>query len=68
MRELRLEPGTARRCYRASSVDEVVAGLLTGWPSTLDEYQPHLHQRWNQGCTNIGQLHREVTALGYRGR
>jgi transposase len=67
MRELRLAPGTARRYYRASNVDEVTAGLLTGWPSTLDEYKPHLHQRWNQGCTNIQQLHREVTALGYRG-
>jgi transposase len=33
----------------------------------LDDYKPHLHQRWNQGCTNIQQLHREVTALGFRG-
>jgi hypothetical protein len=33
----------------------------------LDDYKPHLHQRWNQGCTTIGQLHREVTALGFRG-
>jgi len=28
---------------------------------------PHLHQRWNEGCTNIGQLHREAKALGSRG-
>ena len=33
----------------------------------LDEYKPHLHQRWNEGCTNIQQLHREVKALGFRG-
>jgi len=28
---------------------------------------PHLHQRWNEGCTNIGQLHREAKVLGSRG-
>ena len=67
MRELRLAPGTARRYYRAASVDEVVAGTLTGWPSKLDDHKPYLHQRWNSGCTNIGQLHREITAQGYRG-
>jgi transposase len=66
-RELRLAPGTARRYYRAASVDEVVAGTLTGWPSKLDDHKPYLHQRWNCGCTNIGQLHREITARGYRG-
>lgn len=67
MRELRLAPGTARRYYHAASVDEVVAGALTGWPSKLDDHKPFLHQRWNSGCTNIGQLHREITARGYRG-
>ena len=67
MRELRLAPGTARRYYRAASVDEVVAGTLTGWPSKLDDHKPFLHQRRNSGCTNIGQLHREITARGYRG-
>jgi transposase len=67
IRELRLAPGTARRYYRAASVDEVVAGTLTGWPSKLDDYKPFLHQRWNSGCTNIGALHREITKLGYRG-
>jgi transposase len=66
-RELRLAPGTARRYFHAQSADELVAASLAGWPSMLDDYKPHLHQRWNQGCTNIQQLHREVTALGFRG-
>ena len=67
MRELRLAPGTARRYYHAASADEVVAGTLAGWPSKLDDHTPYLHQRWNSGCTNICQLHREITARGYRG-
>ena len=45
----------------------MVAGSLAGWPSKLDEYKPHLHQRWNEGCTNVQQLHREITGLGFRG-
>ncbi|MEU7856938.1 ISL3 family transposase [Nonomuraea sp. NPDC049141] len=66
-RELRLAPMTVRKYSRAESVDEVVAGTLTGWPSMLDDYKPHLHERWNSGCANIQQLHREITALGFRG-
>ena len=66
-RQLRLAPGTARRYYHAESADEVTAGSLAGWPSKLDDYKPHLHQRWNEGCTNIQQLHREITGLGFRG-
>ena len=45
----------------------MTAGSLAGWPSKLDDYKPHLHQRWNEGCTNIQQLHREITGLGFRG-
>ena len=66
-RELRLAPGTARRYFHAEGADELVAASLAGWPSMLDDFKPHLHQRWNEGCTNIQQLHREVKALGFRG-
>ena len=66
-RELRLAPGTARRYFHAEGADELVAASLAGWPSMLDDFEPHLHQRWNEGCTNIQQLHREVKALGFRG-
>ena len=45
-RELRLAPGTARRYFHADSADELVAASLAGWPSMLDDYKPHLHQRW----------------------
>jgi hypothetical protein len=67
IRELRLAPGTARRYYHAASAEEVTAGALAGWPGKLDDCKPHLHQRWNEGCTNILQLHREITSLGFRG-
>jgi hypothetical protein len=66
-RELRLAPGTARHYFHATSAGELVAGTLAGWPGMLDEYKPHLHQRQNEGCTNIWQLHQEVKALGFRG-
>jgi transposase len=66
-RELRLAPGTVRRYFHAESAGELVAASLAGWPSMLDDYKPHLHRRWNEGCTNIQQLHREVKALGFRG-
>jgi transposase len=66
-RQLRLAPMTVRKYSRATSVDELVAPSLAGWPSKLDDYGPHLHRRWNEGCTNILQLHREITALGFRG-
>jgi len=66
-RELRLAPVTARRYFHAQSAGELVAAALAGWPGMLDACKPHLHQRWDEGCANIGQLHREVTALGFRG-
>lgn len=28
--------------------------------------QPHLHQRWNEGCHDVAVLHAEITAHGYR--
>jgi transposase len=66
-RELGLAKETVRKFYRAECVEDLVATSLAGRPSKLDEFKPHLHERWNSGCTNVTQLHREITALGYRG-
>ena len=33
----------------------------------LDDYTPHLQQRWAAGVTDAVALTAEITALGYRG-
>lgn len=34
----------------------------------LDTYIPYLLERWNAGCHNAAQLHREIEAQGFRGQ
>ncbi|MGW7824707.1 ISL3 family transposase [Streptomyces puniciscabiei] len=65
-RELRLDHSTVRRFARATSIDELLVKAVNR-QSILDEYKPYLHQRWNDGCHDIPQLHREVQALGFPG-
>jgi len=58
---------TVRRYCRADSAEELLAVILDGPPSALDEHKPYLHQRWNQGATSARQLHAELRGRGYRG-
>ena len=67
MGETGLAKETVRRFYRAASADELLAKIHGGRPSLLDDHKPCLHQRWNEGCTNVRQLHAELRGRGYRG-
>jgi transposase len=66
-RQTGLAKETVRRFWRARTADELLAKTRDGRPSLLDDYKPYLHQRWNQGCTNVRQLHAELRGRGYRG-
>jgi len=58
---------TVRRFTRAATVDELLAGAGRGRPSLLDDYQPYLRQRWDEGCTSARTLHAELRQRGYTG-
>jgi transposase len=66
-RETGLAKETVRRFYRAATVDELLAKVRDGRPSLLDDYKPYLHQRWNEGCTNVRQLHADLRERGFKG-
>ncbi|MEV3858129.1 transposase [Streptomyces sp. NPDC050095] len=65
-RELRLDHSTVRRFARATSLDELLV-KATNRASILDEYKPYLHQRWQDGCRDVPQLHRELRQQGFTG-
>jgi len=67
MRQTGLAKETVRRFYRAASADELLAKIRGGRPSLLDDHKPYLHQRWNEGCANVRQLHAELRDRGYTG-
>ena len=67
MRETGLAKETVRRFYRAATAGELLAKVRDGRPSLLDDYKPYLHQRWNEGCTNVRRLHAELKNRGYKG-
>ena len=67
MRETGLAKETVRRFYYAGTVSELLTKVRDGRPSLLDDFKPYLHQRWNEGCTNVRQLHAELKERGYKG-
>lgn len=65
-RELRLDHSTVRRFARAQSLDELLVKAVNR-NSILDTYKTYLHRRWNEGCHDIPQLHRELCEQGFTG-
>jgi transposase len=65
-RELGVDRKTARRFAQAATADDAVARALSR-PAILDDYEPHLNRRWNEGCRDTAVLHAEITRLGYHG-
>ena len=59
---------TVQRYARAATWQELVDGRWQApHASKLDPFKPHLHQRADEGCGNMAQLFREISALGYDG-
>ena len=57
-----------QRYARAATWQELVDGRWQApRASMLDPFKPHLHQRAEEGCGNVAQLFREISALGYDG-
>lgn len=59
---------TVQRYARAATWQELVDGKWKGpRPSKFDPFKPYLRQRWEAGCRNAFDLHREITGHGYHG-
>lgn len=64
---LGLDRKTVRRFAQAATVEEVLTVHAARSRGTLRPYLAHLHQRWNEGCTDGAVLHAEIRNLGFRG-
>lgn len=58
---------TVKRFADAATPEELFTGQWENRPSVLDDYEPCLDDRWNEGCTIAWKLWQEVVPLGYKG-
>ncbi|MFL4953237.1 ISL3 family transposase [Streptomyces sp. MMS24-I31] len=58
---------TVKQLADAATPEELFTGQWQNGPSVLDDYKPHLDDRWNEGCTNAWKLWEEIVPLGYKG-
>jgi transposase len=66
-RELGLAYNTVRKYARADSADALIASSWANRATILDAYKPYLHQRLSEGPASTAELHRQITARGFRG-
>jgi transposase len=64
-RELKLNWKTVRKYAQADQCPE--RPLWPRRPRLLTPYEPHLLQRWGEGCHNGVRLYREIAAQGFSG-
>ncbi|MFI6485922.1 ISL3 family transposase [Nonomuraea sp. NPDC050663] len=66
-RDLGLARNTVRKFARATTPEELLVNTGTGRrPKILDQHAAYLLRRWNEGCTNAAQLHRELRDQGHQ--
>ncbi|MGJ6970112.1 ISL3 family transposase, partial [Streptosporangium sp. G11] len=66
-RHLGITVRRVRQLVRAATWQELIADRWQGRYRLLDPYKEYLHQRWQEGCTNLVRLHAEITEMGYPG-
>jgi transposase len=64
-RQLRLSRTTVSRYIHGGAFPEMARRKQPR--SMLAPYEPYLHRRWMEGCSNARQLWREIQAQGYPG-
>jgi transposase len=64
--QLGLDRKTVRRYARAATADEMITTGRRG-RRALAPFVSYLNQRWSEGCTDSGRLHRELERLDYLG-
>ncbi|MFD9565333.1 ISL3 family transposase [Streptomyces sp. NPDC059994] len=66
-RQLSMTYRTVKQFADAATPEELFTGQWQNRPSVLDDYKPHLDDRWSEGCTNAWKLWEEIVPLGYKG-
>ena len=64
---LGLDRKTVRRYVHATTAEELLTPPAGRGGTALQPYLPHLHRRWNEGCSDAAVLHAEIRDQGYRG-
>ena len=65
--QVSLERKTVRRYAQAATADDVISSYPRRGRHGIAHYAHYFNQRWNEGCTDSGRLHRELRELGCLG-